>query len=258
MEPGFRGHAPVKPLSDFVVGLWSHGHYCQSHASERLLPTGTMTLAVRVDDSGVTVTVAGAHSCSLLLDTSKPFSVIAAAFEPGGGFPFFNLPADELRNTSVPLDLLPGRDSRLLQERLLEADSTPARFRILEAFLLARLSGGAARSPGVRYALNAFGRSCPPPRVACVADRIGWTARRLIARFREEVGLTPKIYSRVARFRQVVASLDGSDNADWADVALSCGYFDQAHFIHDFKEFSGVTPSAYLRERVSANHVRVR
>jgi AraC-like DNA-binding protein len=192
------------------------------------------------------------------LDTSRPFSVIAASFSVGGGFPFFGMPAGELQNSSVPLELLPGFDAARLSERLLEAQTGLDRFRVLEAFLLGRLKEHTGRSPAIRYAVNAFDRPSPLPKVGAVAEQLGWTSKRLVARFRAEVGLPPKVYSRVARFRKAVAALEDCSDVDWTDVALSCGYFDQAHFSHDFREFSGVTPSSYLRDRASTNHVPVR
>ena len=259
MESGFRHYAVRVPLSDYLVGLWSYGHYAQPHRQERLLPTGTMTLAITLDPRGsATATVAGARSSYFLLDTSKPFSVIAAGFKAGGGFPFFGRPAAELNNLAVPLDALVGREACDLTDRLLDACSTQARFLVLEEFLLARLAEHAGRSAAVCYALRVFDGSSSVPRVASIVDDIGWSAARFIATFRGEVGLTPKVYSRVARFRRVVSSLERTQDVDWADIALSCGYFDQPHFVHDFKEFAGVTPSEYLSERVSTNHVRVR
>jgi len=259
METGFRRYALRRPLSDYLVGLWSYGHYAQSHPLERLLPTGTMNLVVRVDAGGrASAIVSGARSSYVLLDTSTPFSVIAASFKAGGGFPFFGRPADELQNLSVPLDALVGRDASHLCDRLLNARTTLSRFQTLERFLFARLEEHTGRSAAVCYALRAFHDSSRMPRIASVVDEIGWSAARFIATFRHEVGLAPKVYCRVARFRTVVARVDGSDDVDWSDVALACGYFDQSHFVHDFKEFAGITPSEYLKERVSANHVRVR
>jgi AraC-like DNA-binding protein len=218
-----------------------------------------MNLVFRCDDTGgASVMLSGAHSTPFLLDTSRPFGAIAASFKPGGGFPFFGLPAVELQNMILPLETVLGGGAHDLRDRLLDARTTLARFQALEGFLLARLVEHTGRSAAVVDALRAFHGTGRVPPVARVAAEIGWTASRFIATFRDEVGLTPKTYCRVARFRNALASLADSEDIDWTDVALSSGYFDQAHFIHDFKEFSGVTPSHYLRERVSAHHVRVR
>lgn len=259
LETGFRHYMPRRPLADYVIGLWSYGHYAQPHQLERLLPTGTMNLVVSIEGHGrADVTISGAHSRYALLDTSKPFSVIAASFKAGGGFPFCGLPADELQNLNVPLDAVLGREACGFRDRLMEAPTTLARFRMLERFLLGRLTEHRGQSAAVRYALDAFHGAGRMPRVASVASELGWTATKFIATFRSEVGLAPKAYCRVARFRNVIATVEGREDVDWSDIALSCGYFDQPHFAHDFKEFSGVTPSEYLRARVSANHVRVR
>jgi AraC-like DNA-binding protein len=259
METDFRQYTPRSPLADFVEFFWSYAHYAQPHAQERLLPTGSMNLVVTVEDGGrASAIVSGAHSRFFLLDTLKPFSAIGVGFKAGGGFPFFGLPAGELHNLVVPLDALLGFEARDLCDQLLEARTTIARFQVLERFLLARLNQETSRTRAIRYALSTFSGEGRVPQVAAVAEQVGWTATKLIANFRGEVGLAPKAYCRVARFRNVLASLDGAEDVDWTDIALSCGYFDQPHFVHDFKEFAGVTPSEYLRDRVSTNHVRVR
>jgi AraC-like DNA-binding protein len=71
------------------------------------------------------------------------------------------------------------------------------------------------------------------------------------------VGLTPKVFARLARFRHAMRRIHTATEVDWTDIALASGYFDQPHFIRDFREFSGVSPSAYLRYRTAYNHVRI-
>jgi AraC-like DNA-binding protein len=86
----------------------------------------------------------------------------------------------------------------------------------------------------------------------------GISTRRLARLFSIEVGLTPKLYARVQRFSRVVESIYNSSAVDWSDLAVRCGYFDQAHFIRDFKAFSGLTPGDYRsRGTVSPHHVRL-
>ena len=253
----FSHYTPEPPLSDYIELLWIYEGYSAQHARERLLPTGSMELIFGLDeDQRVGCSLTGAQTHFTILDTSRPFSVMGVHFKPGGGFPFFGMPAGEFQGMGVALDLVWGRFAVEVRDRLLEAKTHGAKYRILENALLERARGRLGKHPAVRFALEAFGRTEAPSSVAAVTHQIGLSARRFIEVFRNEVGLAPKLYSRIRRFQNVVAVIHKLHEPDLAGMALSCGYYDQAHFIHDFRAFSGVSPSAYLKYRTSApNHV---
>ena len=243
-------------MSELVDFFWIYDGYGPAHSLERLLPTGTMELIFTMDaDRRVTCGVAGPRSESLVLDTSQPFSAIAVHFRTGGGFPFFGVPSSELHNRTATLDLMWGSDATAISDRLWESTDSAERFRILEQTLLRKGRGRFGGHPAVRYALDAFGRSNGTRAVGDVVQRIGLSAKRFADVFRSEVGLTPKAFCRIRRFNEVLRRIESLTDVDWADVALSCGYFDQAHFNHDFREFAGLTPSNYLRQRISRTHV---
>ncbi len=248
-----------RPLADFVDFMWLADSYVQPHAAEWLLPTGNMGLVLSLDDRGpASDLLSGAYTRTFVLDTSRPLSLIGVCFKPGGGFPFFAGPAGELQDLSIPLDSLWGRKAGILREQLLEVRTAPARFLILESFLLGQIRRGPQRHPAVGYAIKALQNSERPASVACVTEFTGLSARRFIEVFRREVGMTPKVFSRLSRFRAVVSALELTTAVNWAATALECGYFDQAHFIHEFRHFAGMSPSAYVRQRTaSPNHVRV-
>lgn len=130
------------------------------------------------------------------------------------------------------------------------------KFRILEQTLLAQASRPLVRHPAVAFALKEFGNASYARKVSDVTGRTGLSQRRFIQVFSEEVGLTPKLFCHVQRFQEVLRRIEIRDRIEWADVALGCGYFDQAHFIHDFRAFSGLTPTDYLTHRGEhPNHV---
>jgi AraC-like DNA-binding protein len=83
-------------------------------------------------------------------------------------------------------------------------------------------------------------------RVRDVSDRVGLSSRRLMELFRKQTGLTPKAFQRVRRFQHVLQSLRRQSDGNWAALAMDCGYYDQAHFIHDFRAFAGMTPGEYV------------
>lgn len=250
-------YIPAPPLADFVDLFWLADGPAPGHPRERVLPMGTAALVIDLrPTSGLPVPVlCGPQSESFVIDTAPQAAVMGVHFKAGGAFPFFKLPAGELHNVRMGLDELWAGCAVELRERILEARTSLARFRILEVFLLARAAEPLTRDPAVAFALQAF-RGLRPPSVAAVVNRTGWSQRRFIAAFRDEVGLTPKLFCRVARFQEVVRRVHGRRQVDWAGLAASCGYYDQSHFIHDFQAFCGLSPSAYLREHgPHQNHV---
>jgi AraC-like DNA-binding protein len=252
----FHLHTPRPPLSAFVDFFWIYEGYVAPHAREWLMPSATMELVFTLDvDGRAAAAVAGARSEGFVLDTSRPFSAIAIHFRPGGGFPFFGVPAGELHNHTVTVDEVWGSSAAFVRDQLWEADTPEQRFRILERALLERAHRWLESHAAVRYAVARFDRSNGALPVSDVVARIGISSRRFVELFRNEVGLSPKVFCRLRRFNEVLRRIEPLIDVDWTGVALSCGYFDQAHFNHDFRAFAGMSPSAYLRGRVARNHV---
>jgi AraC-like DNA-binding protein len=253
----YRRHTPAPPLSEFVELLWLFENTAPSHASERVLPTGTVELVINLGDragDGFDALMAGPHERFFVLDTARPISVIGAHFRPGGAYPFLALPLDELQNRHVALADLWGVRATELRERLLAAEGAEPRLLVLERLLSSWLCGSRSGRGVVGHALAAFERG--PRRIADVVDECGVSPRRFIRLFSDEVGLTPKAFCRVRRFQRTVALLHRSPAVDWAETAVACGYYDQSHMIHDFRDFSGLSPTDYLSRHIEhMNHV---
>jgi AraC-like DNA-binding protein len=251
-------YTPRAPLSAFVDLLWLYDGYAPAHAKERLLPMGTVELVVNLREDQPSFrrpVIAGPHSEYSVLDTSQEASVIGVHFKPGGAFPFLGVPAGELHNLELDLDTLWGAKAEEMRERILAAPTPQAKLRVLEQALLAT-ARSFARHPAVAFALREFEAVPHARRIADVTSAVGLSQRRFIDHFRDEVGLTPKLFCRVRRFQEVVRLVHPAREVDWTDVALSCGYFDQAHFIHDFRAFSGLSPTTYLAWKSDhQNHV---
>jgi len=264
-------YKPSPPLSYFVDVFWLHESYDVPHEYERLLPDGTVELVINLREDRIRVydphhprhfhtiagcVVSGPRSEFFVIDTEGEAMTIGVHFKPGGAFPFFKSPPVELTNQSVALDCLWGAASPRLRERLLAAPTPEQKFRVFEHCLLEELRKPLTRHPAVGFALEQFSGSSGLPSVAHVVERVGFSQRRFIELFSDEVGLTPKLFSRVSRFQSLIRIAHARDNINWAQLALDCGYYDQPHFVHDFQSFAGITPTVYLQLRTEhVNHV---
>jgi AraC-like DNA-binding protein len=257
---------PSPPLSDFVEMLWLwQGEPAPAHRMERVLPDGSVSIIVNLFEDRIPIydkrdtsrfentsgtLLVGAQSCFDIIDAAQP-AVASVKFRPGGAWPFFKPPGGALQDQQIPLDEI-WRASHL-RERMLEAPTGAAMLDVLEQMLLQQIVRPLETHPAVRFALRAFSGARS---IAEVTEQIGMSARRFVDVFRNEVGMSPKAFCRVRRFHQAIRRIHAAESVDWTDVALSCGYYDQSHFIHDFRAFAGVSPTAYLSARTAhANHV---
>ncbi len=178
-------------------------------------------------------------------------------FRPGGAFPFLGAPASELADAHVDLEGIWGTSAMDLRERLCEAKTTAEPFYLLEKTLMAHLFRPLERHYAVRFALDSFGRADSGLAIRDVARDAGLSQRRFIQLFAREVGMSPKLFCRVRRFRQALETLRQAAAPNWAQVAVNRGYYDQSHLIHDFRSFSNLSPTEYVRQRsecVMQNH----
>ena len=267
---GPRIYRPVSALADYVefIGDWRSR---EADYWSRALPRGAVTVIIDVGQrqqldfyaaDGKTrlsvppAFITGSHTASYVSNIPADEPVMAVHFRPGGAFPFLPIPLGDIENACIGVDDVWGTEGRDLHERLIETASVQARFGILEQFLLSRPSRAIGRQPGVAAAIAAI-ENDPSIRMADIRDQVGMPAKRLIAMFRAEVGLSPKAYARVRRL-QAALRLLGAGPLSGARVAAEVGYFDQAHFVRDFESFTGMTPTQYGQQRiVLPSHVPV-
>jgi AraC-like DNA-binding protein len=140
-----------------------------------------------------------------------------------------------------PLETVAGRAGGELVERLALAPTWAARFALLDAEIAARVAASAPPPREVAWAWSRLAATDGAVPVGALAQQLGWSRKRLVGRFREHVGLAPKLYARLLRFQAAVELL-------W--IALDCGYYDQAHLNRDFRAFADVTPSEFVASRL--------
>ena len=192
----------------------------------------------------------GPRTRPFTINTSRPTTILGIHFRPGGLSPFLNLPVAELHNRIVPLEIIWGHDSRILRERLLQAQTLEPRFQIIERYLITKLHTSFVPHPAVIFTLNQLKFPAPGARIGLIVEQLGISSRHFSHIFGQQVGMTPKMYHRLRRFQTILNHIDCDwiTDINWGDLALSYGFFDQAHFIHDFKTFSSLTPNNYYEQ----------
>jgi AraC-like DNA-binding protein len=195
--------------------------------------------------------VGGARSGFYLRDVSQPVWSVGAQLAPGAAPLLLGAPASEFAERHTALEEVWGREVRELEERLVLARSAERRLALFEEILAARLPRVRGIHPAVAEALAGFDAR---EGVRSLVERSGYSHRRFVALFREAVGLSPKRYSRVLRFRKMLERAAAPAPPPWAQLALEAGHSDQPHFSREFRELAGVTPGEYREVAPAASH----
>ncbi len=156
----------------------------------------------------------------------------------------FHLDASAMSNEMPDLQTLFGQEAAGLQERMILATGSAERVAIISHFLESKLRHAKAGLPGIRHTIAQLIHSNEPVNVAELASRNFLSTRQFERHFKAMSGFSPKLFSRIARFQ--TALHENKDGKSLTAIAYDCGYYDQSHFIHDFKAFSGFHPLHYF------------
>ncbi len=160
----------------------------------------------------------------------------------------FRIPMQALARQVVSLEDLLGREAQRLEDRLLDSGTWSERFDLIESALGKRLSAAEPPPPDIDWAWRRVTSARGRVRIADLAAELGCSRKHLATRFREHVGIPPKLLARLLRFSHAIELMLSSPQATLAEVAAACGYYDQAHLDRDFREFAATTPTAYAAD----------
>ncbi len=261
---------PPLPLRRYVASYTGYKQVGDQRGRHRGLPSPYLTLILTIDEPlWLAESSGGAPSCrydALIggLHTTPAHVVhegsqsgIQLALTPRGARALLGVPAAEFAHRNVhALDVL-GDCTEELREKLWKSKSWDQRFTLLERWLTTRVvdAGGATLAPEIAESLRRL--TAPEDvhgfqRVEQVARDVGWSTRHLRNRLHAEVGIAPKVVSRLARFhraRRVLQRRVGAGRpAELATIAATCGYADQAHLAREFRQLAGCPPSVWVLE----------
>jgi AraC-like DNA-binding protein len=259
----YVGRVPAPPLDRFVDDI-----YCLTgvpgHRRMNVPPMPSAHLfvnlggPVRLWDSDTSVSPSvltdgwfmGVWTRRFVVEYPARVRVVGVHFKPWGMSPFVDVPASELRDRWVPVDAVWQRSLERLRNQLGDLASPMEALRVVEEELRARLAEAPSRGLElVMHTGERLERLHGAVRVGALSDAAGVSRNHLATRFKAHVGLTPKRVARIYRFARLILSIDTCGPVDWWELAHVAGYFDQAHFCREFKDFTGHTPTGYLALR---------
>jgi AraC-like DNA-binding protein len=245
-----------------VSGVWDFEGRVTA-PRERVFPNGSVELLIQLDDryrdvsdrgSVVTPTtcVTGVHTKAFVIEAPpRPCRVIGIRLHPPAAWALFGHPMSELADLTTDLELVLGRQVTELAERCDAMETGAERVRCVVAWLDEHLLDERAEravDPAVRHVAESIARTAGRAPIEPMRRETGLAAGQLAEQFRQQVGVTPKRYARIHRFRRTLNLLGGPDPR-LAEVALSAGYYDQPHMNADFRRMAGLTPGEYVRSR---------
>lgn len=257
-------YCPRFPLNQFVDYFFFYEGHTPAHSVERFLPDGNVELIIDLHDSPKYiydnetlkeiqachhVWASGVRTEPISIDSGREAAMIVVYFKKGLAYPFFPVPMNEMSNCVVDADLLWGNWFSSVRERILETTDPTRRFEILEEALLSEFAAQLRHDPCVAYAVKQIILQPDQISFSRMSREIGYSQKHFIALFKSRVGITPKAYLKIARFQKAILEIEQQRTVNWTTISSDCGFYDQSHFINDFRLFSGFTPEQYLRRK---------
>jgi AraC-like DNA-binding protein len=254
---GYAEHAPPPDLASSVACFWTRmpppNAGVHAGSLHRVLPDGCVDIIVglsHADDDAFDLMAVGTMTRPLILRDEAADVHIGVRFRPGYAYAALGIPAEELTDDRVDFERLASGDRRTLDD--IAAEPTHGRrLELLVRLVRERIATAPIVPASVRRAVRAIAVDHGNVRVAGLAADIGITRQQLARQFAMHVGVSPKTFARVMRTRAALARADAARAAhpraiDWSAIAHDLGFYDQPHFIDDFKAITGSTPGQWF------------
>ncbi len=260
----FQAHKPAYPLSKFIELFIYYEQASFGHKVDRFLPNGDTEILIDFHDAPQfiydneslkeiqacrRVWTSGVRTEPITIPSGTGAAMMVITFKKGMAAPFFPFPMAEIADSVVDADLVWGSDFGDIRDQMLAMPDISERFALMERFLIGRFLSRLAVDPCIEYAVVEMSLRPDTISIARMTSKIGYSQKHFAEMFRRSVGITPKAYLKIMRFQKAVRAIDSAPSIDWGMIAQECGFYDQAHFINDFKHFSGFTPETYAAVR---------
>lgn len=257
-------HIPTHPLSQFIDHFFYYAGYIPEHSVDRFLPDGDVQIifdltnypkyiydnnSLKQIQSCQKVWISGFRTEPITIPSGKESEMLIVQFKKGKAFPFLIEPMHNLTNFVVDAELVLCPEILSIREQLLDADSPLLKFQVLEKHLLNIYLNKLEENPFVDFSISKILASPNQCSIKAISDKAGYSQKHIIKLFKESVGVTPKEFLKIIRFQKAIQLIELQASIDWTAVAYDCGFYDQSHFIADFKTFSAFTPTEYIGQR---------
>lgn len=246
-------------LADVIERFWCVESDASAEAPvEPVLPDGCPEIVLnladrfeRIPNFGAVETqasaiVSGQLRRRILIRPTGRVELFGVRFRPHAAFGFLGVGMSSLTDHVLPLEAVIGPAAFEIETRINEAADFRERVAIVERMMIARLAGSGGDTAIAGGLTGLIAGSEGRMSVRELSGRSGVGERRIERIFAMHVGVSPKMYSRIVRFNGVVRNIEAAESYDLLDTALSFGYFDQSHMIHEFREFAGTSPLSYF------------
>lgn len=254
---------PSNDLANFVKCYWTLESSIEDTPKRNtIIPDGTMKLIFHYGDLYWHHPENGKSflqpRCFLIGQLTKPYIVepvgktgtFVVRFHPNGFSPFTNIPIKEMENKPIDFKQLFGKKGERLGEEILNAETTSQRINLAETFLIELLKTKEVKDRIINSTIEIISKYKGQLSVNELSNQVNLSRRILARKFSSNIGLSPKQLSKIVRLQTSLKSLLQKDKTKLTDLAYENEYFDQAHFIKEFKEFTGITPKEFYGENL--------
>jgi AraC-like DNA-binding protein len=263
MDIVFKEFKPSEKLKPYIEFFWTGKFNINAHGlfSQRVIPNGYVELIIHLSDFHCELlqgldfspspdyTIIGLFTAPYDVHFRNTVDVFGIRFKPEGIFHLFNLPAVEIQSDFADMESFTRAQFREFTSQIKEMKTNEEMIALTEKYFMKNLDHSKLNLYYLNHAAEMIRMTKGMISIEQLSSRVFISRRQLEREFKQKLGLSPKSYMRIARLNEVNRQIQNGKRFQLTEIAYNCGYVDQAHFIKDFKYFTGETPNLFVKEQ---------